>query len=387
MKGINPKILIWAREEAGFSQEEIADHLKKNLEIIQEWEKGSTGPSFPQLEKLAEKYKRPTALFFFSEIPDETSIEDHFRSLPEKQVAFIAPHLRFLIRKAKAMCINLSELNNGTNPAEKFMLADLSVGQKSIDATTSELRSYLGIDLDTQRQFKTYDMAFKEWRLALEKHGVFVFKDAFKDDGISGFCLYDEIFPIIWINNSMSHSRQIFTLFHELAHLLFHRNDIEMSSKDEDYLRGLSPEDRKIERFCNAFAGKFLVPDDAFSEYLDAAVNDYNLDYIAKRFVVSREVILRKFLDINKITSAFYSTKISQWRKQYEAKAKKNVSGSGGNSNYTKRAYLGENYMEMVFSQYYRNNISAEQAADYLGVKISRIPKMESLIFEERTKQ
>ena len=387
MKGINPKILIWARKEAGFSQEEIAAYLKKDLKIIQQWEKGFAGPSFPQLEKLAEKYKRPTALFFFSKIPDETSIEGHFRSLPEKQVALIAPHLRFLIRKAKAMRINLSELNNGVNPAERFLLADLSVRRKSIDVTTYELRNCLGIDLDTQRQFKTHDTAFKKWRLALEERGVFVFKDAFKDDGISGFCLYDEVFPIIWINNSMSHSRQIFTLFHELAHLLFHRNDIEMSSKDEDYLQGLSAEDRRIERFCNAFAGKFLVPDDAFSEYLDVVVNDYNLDDIARRFVVSREVILRKFLDVNKITSAFYSGKISQWKNQYEAKAKKNVTSGGGNANYTKRAYLGENYMEMVFSQYYRNNISAEQAADYLGVKISRIPKMESLIFEERTKQ
>ena len=387
MQGINPKVLIWAREQAGFSQEEIAAHLKKELQIIHEWEKGFSSPSFPQLEKLAKKYKRPTALFFFSEIPKEKSIKDSFRTLPEKKIIFIQPHLRFLIRKAKAMRINLLELNNNRNPAENFLLDDLTAGKKSINTVAAELRNYLGIGLETQKQFRNPDTAFKKWRHALEKHGVFVFKDAFKDDGFSGFCLYDKVFPIIWVNNSMSHSRQIFTLFHELAHLLFNRSDIEMSSSDEDYLENLSSADKRIEMFCNAFAGKFLVPDDAFSKYRNIEVDDYNLKDIAKQFAVSREVILRKFLDNGKVTSAFYSRKVNQWRDEYEARQKKKTGNSGGNANYTRRAYLGENYMEMVFSQYYQNNISTEQLADYLGVKVSRIPKMESLIFEERIKQ
>ena len=387
MQGINPKVLIWAREQAGFSQEEVAAHLKKELRIVQDWEKGFSGPSFPQMEKLAKKYKRPTALFFFSEIPEEKSIKDSFRTLPEKKITFIQPHLRFLIRKAKAMRINLSELNNNRNPAESFLLDDLTVGNKSIDTVAAELRKYLGIDLETQRQFKKHDTAFKKWRHALEKHGIFVFKDTFKDDGFSGFCLYDKVFPIVWVNNSMSHSRQIFTLFHELAHLLFNRSNIEMSSSDKDYLDSLSPIDKRIEIFCNAFAGKFLVPDDVFSKYQDIEVDDYSLKNIARRFVVSREVILRKFLDNDKITSAFYSRKVSQWKDEYEAQQKGKSPRSGGNTNYTKRAYLGENYMEMAFSQYYQNNISTEQLADYLGVKVSRIPKMESLIFEERTSQ
>ena len=385
MQGLNPKVLIWAREQAGFSQEEVAVHLKKEVGIVQDWEKGFSGPSFPQLEKLAKKYKRPTALFFFSEIPEEKSIKDSFRTLPEKKIIIVQPHLRFLIRKAQAMRINLLELNNNRNPAENFLLDDLTVGKKSIDTVAEELRNYLGIDIETQRQFGKHDTAFKKWRRTLEKHGVFVFKEAFKDDGFSGFCLYDKVFPIIWVNNSMPHSRQIFTLFHELAHLLFNRSNIEMSSSDEDYPDSLSSADKRIERFCNAFAGKFLVPDDAFSKYRDIEVDDYSLNNIARRFVVSREVILRKFLDNGKITPAFYSRKVSQWRDEYEERQKKKTRGSGGNTNYTKRAYLGENYMEMVFGQYYQNNISAEQLADYLGVKVSRISRMESLMFEERT--
>src|SRR3546814_17029352 len=49
---------------------------------------------------------------------------------------------------------------------------------------------------------------------------------AFRTDDFSGFCLYDEEFPIIYVNNSSAKTRQIFTYFHELAHLVFHTSGI-----------------------------------------------------------------------------------------------------------------------------------------------------------------
>lgn len=384
MHGVNPTILVWAREQSGFSLADIATHFKKELKFIQDWENGSSSPSFPQLEKLAHKYKRPTALFFFPEVPDEPLISQSFRTLPEQEISYIQPHLRYIIRKAKVMQINLSELNNGINPADKKLLQSISIGNKSIDEVASELRSLIGISVEKQKTYRKPEIAFKAWRNALEKYGVFVFKDAFKDNNFSGFCLYDEVFPVIYINNSLPHSRQVFTLFHELAHLLFGINGIEMSSNNQDYLNELSSDNRKIEVFCNAFSGKFLVPNSAFKQYIDNEINNTTLVNIANQFAVSREVILRKFLDNRKITKEFYKQKVEQWEGEYKASQKrKKDKSSGGNPNYTKRAYLGENYMEIAFTQYYNNNISTQQLADYLDVKPWRIPAIESLIFED----
>jgi Zn-dependent peptidase ImmA (M78 family)/transcriptional regulator with XRE-family HTH domain len=385
MQGINPRILSWAREQSGFSLSDIAAHFKKDNQFIQNWEAGTSSPSFPQLEKLANKYKRPTALFFFPEIPEEEQIGQSFRTLPEQEIAYIQPHLRHIIRKAKVMQMNLLELNNGVNPAEKQLLDSIDVGSKSIDEVANELRLLINISVTQQNKFKKPETAFKAWRNALEKFGIFVFKDSFKDAGFSGFCLYSEVFPIIYINNSLPHSRQVFTLFHELAHLLFGISGIEMLSNNQDYLNELSSNDKKIEVFCNAFSGKFLVPDFAFAQYLNRQINDTNLQNIANQFAVSREVVLRKFLDNGKINNDFYTQKVRQWKNEYanSQKHKKEKQSNGGNPNYTKRAYLGENYMELAFSQYYKNNISTQQLAEYLDVKPWRIPKMESLVFED----
>ena len=371
----------------GLSIAEVADHFKKPLEFVENWEEGESSPSFPQLEKLAKKYKRPTAIFFFSEVPPEDPLEKSFRTLPEQQIRNIKPPLRFLIRKAKVMQINLQELNEGGNPAERFLLRDLNVAGSNVDEIALELRDYFDVDLSEQEKYKNPRTAFKKWRSVVEKHGVFVFKDAFRDDGFSGFCLYDEVFPVIYINNSQPDNRQIFTLFHELAHLLFKNNYIGMTDTGNEYLDSLSDNDREIEILCNAFSGKFLVPDDDFTQHLDFAVNDTSLKNLANKYVVSREVILRKFLNNNRITSQFYEEKVAQWREQWSTSRQRDVKkGSGGDSNFTKRAYLGEIYMELAFSQYIKNNISKEQLADYLDVTVKRIPKMESLIFEKRSK-
>ena len=82
------------------------------------------------------------------------------------------------------------------------------------------VRKFLNIGLEEQKKWEDCDTALKKWRNALAKHDIFVFKEAFRDSGVSGFCLYDKLFPVIFINNSIPKTRQIFTLFHELANLL-----------------------------------------------------------------------------------------------------------------------------------------------------------------------
>ena len=65
MKGINPTIIKWARERSGYTLAEVAKYVHKDVETISNWESGEGAPTYAQLEKLADKFKRPIALFFF----------------------------------------------------------------------------------------------------------------------------------------------------------------------------------------------------------------------------------------------------------------------------------------------------------------------------------
>ena len=130
---------------------------------------------------------------------------------------------------------------------------------------------------------------------------------------------------------------------------------------------------------CNKFAGAFLVPDDDFDIKINKqSVNDTTIRDLANHYCVSREVILRKLLDRKLITQTFYEEKVEQWKQESGKK-----SGKGGDYYLTKRAYLGERYLELVFSRYYQNQFSIDQLADYLGVKVQNVPGMEALLLSK----
>ena len=79
---VNPKVLRWARDSLHLSLEEVANRMKKKILEIEAWERGEALPTYVQLETLAyDIYKRPIALFFFPEVPEEETIEQSFRTL------------------------------------------------------------------------------------------------------------------------------------------------------------------------------------------------------------------------------------------------------------------------------------------------------------------
>lgn len=346
---VNHKVLRWARETGGFAIDDVVEkiNLKRvTSATIKSWEEeGAANPTYAQLEQLAYKiYKRPLALFFFPEPPDEETPTQSFRTLPEYEISLMEPRLRYLIRQARVMQINLAELNDGVTPAKHQILHDLSFRpDASIAEMTAKVRKYLGVNLDTQKTWKNPDTAFKAWRNTFEDNGVFVFKETFNqragrgamESPFSGFCLYDKQFPIIYVNNSKSDTRQIFTLFHELSHLLLGTGGVD--TRLDDYIHLLKGDARKTEILCNRFAGSFLVPDVDFNKRIAGiSISETLIQKMAKQYCVSREVILRKFLDRNLIEQSYYERQVKVWERAAPSK-----SGSGGNYYLTKGTYLG----------------------------------------------
>src|SRR3984893_1649792 len=221
---VNKKLIEWARKSAGLTLSEATEKFSH----IAAWEEGTSFPTYPQLEKLANEFKLPVAVFFFPEPPTLPPIRESFRTLPDAEFDQIPRQVRFLLRKAKALQINLAELTQGRNPAARLITRDLRLPDNiSIARMAERVREYLGIPIAEQYQWPDDETALKAWRSALQASGIFVFKDAFRVDTYSGFSLYDDEFPIIYVNNSAAKTRQTFTLFHELAHLLFRTSGID----------------------------------------------------------------------------------------------------------------------------------------------------------------
>jgi len=379
---INPSVLTWARESANLLIEDVALQMKKSPEAIEAWEKGDSSPTYVQLETLAYTvYKRPVAIFFFPQPPEEVTPKKSFRTLPESEVEELGPRFLRVFRRGQAMQINLEELTDGENPAASKIFRDIRFQPRGdVVAMAGSVRKYLDVAIATQVRWPTTEVALERWRSAVEDKGIFVFKDALRDDDISGFCIYDPEFPVIYINNSMPKTRQIFTLFHELTHLLFKTGGVD--KQNDAFVRRIRGDNRRIEVLCNRFAGEFLLPRKEFNKVISGVrVNEEGIEKLARRYKVSREVILRKCLDRGLVDQAYYEEKSARWTKEAREKAGERT---GGNYYSNVATYLGDGYLDLVFKSYYRKRFAVDQLAEYLGVKTASIPGLETAFLGKR---
>ena len=245
-----------------------------------------------------------------------------------------------------------------------------------------QTRVYLDISVDTQAGWSSPREALENWRDHIEGKGVFVFKDAFQDDFVDGFCLVHEQFPVIYLNNSRLPARQIFSLFHELAHLLLGESGIALDVR----LGG-----GRIEVFCNQFAGEFLVP----SSDLEVRLNNYPvyddnaIAELASYYKVSRPVILLKLVNQGIFTQEDYTQKAAQWTKEHEARSEKKAGGDspgGGNYYNTLAVYLGYRFMELAFSKYRQGQCSIEELAEHLNVKVKNLSRLEDCLLRKASR-
>lgn len=371
----------WARKSVGMNISDVATMLKRSPEEIEGWERGTGAPTYPQLEKLAYQiYKRPLAIFFLPAPPEEILPQREFRTLPDADMQTLARDTYLHIRRAHAYQIALKDLFDGQNPAEHRVWQAVSLSSdKDISTQAEGVREYLGITLERQTAWKTDEKALKEWRKSIEDCGVFVFKAAFKQKDISGFCLVDEHLPIVYLNNSTTKTRQIFSLMHELAHLLFQMNGL--SKFDTSYIDQLPKREKEVERFCNAIAAEVLIPGwdfDAqakrFPDNVEQATEVQFAD-LASRYGVSREAVLRRFLDQGRVGKAFYESKAKFWAAQKKQEGR-------GNWYITQGAYISDRFAREVVSRHYRHQISVEQAADFLGIKPKNYAGFEERILQ-----
>ena len=368
---INPRVLTWAREVAGYSIE----HDKVRFKKIYEWENGVSSPTYPQLAMLAEHYKRPIALFLFPEVPEEEPIEQSLRAISNDELIYLSPKVRFLFRKAHTFQIYLKELYSDEYSQQIKKVAWLKQDSTNISNLANKVRDFLSISIEDQKKFGSEDIALEEWRNTLANNGVYVFKEAFEDERVSGFCVYDEVFPIIYLNSSTSKTRQMFTLFHELAHLLLKQTFLDVYDKN-DYWSLEKESISNTEWNCDKFAANFLIPDSDILSQIKGCIIDVNrVQELAKIYKVSRHVILRKLWDIGIITKSEYYNRIKEIKAPHKNKPE-SFEKSGGSYYNTKFSYLGKPYFSLVFKKYYRKEISELKAAEYLDAKVKSFKEM-----------
>lgn len=230
---------------------DVANHISGfRSEVIDKWERGEELPSITEAKKLANLYKVPFATFYLSNPPEKkTKAYTDRRTYNDTVYRETSYELESEIGRItgnRQIIVNLSD------DTEYRSLP--SVGPKLSEKQIADvIRKYFELDLPFKNKSAYRNNGFNYYRALLEHYGIMVAQIT----GVSlsemrGISMYYDTFPIIAINNKDFERAKVFSLFHEVAHLVRRSSSLCFtSSSDIDWSQSIANIDQQLYKKYN----------------------------------------------------------------------------------------------------------------------------------------
>ena len=199
---------------------------------------------------------------------------------------------------------------------ESLPAFSLSIVGTDVKQWADSIRQIFKLELKDQCSLPSKRKFYLYIRNKIEKQGVFIQGFSGVDTEIArGVAIYNDIYPIIGINNDDRYPAKTFSIIHELVHIIKRQ-----STMCNDMVTSFSAQQEEV--FCNAVAGEVLVPEQAIMTLVkNRKIKDFTEDNIASLadvFSVSKEVISRRLLDVGEISKPEYDTFILEFKRTFD---------------------------------------------------------------------
>lgn len=388
---VKAPLLVWARESAGFSVDEAALKAKVNSARLESWERGEARPTVPQLRKLAKVYKRPLSVFFLPEPPPQPEPIHDFRRLPDQEPPPTSPALRLEIRRAYRRRLIASELLHEQLARPPLVEIPRAALNEDPEYVGQVARNWLNVRLEDQFRWSGAYKPLNEWISAFEHRGILVFQTSkvpLKE--MRGFSLSEPHLPVIVLNANDPPRGRVFSLLHEFTHLMLNLSGL---CEPERVSWRARTQDESVEVFCNHAAGAALVPARDLLRQPSVEENrqrlewdDETLSFLADLFTVSREVILRRMLILERTTHEFYEQKRAQFQEEYRRIAERREEEEEGEERRYPPYYrvivrnVGRAFARLVVDAFERDRITPAEVSDYLGIKLKHLDDISAVV-------
>lgn len=385
---ITAKVFKWARESAKMTEEIAASKVAVPIEKFKEWENGNDYPTIRQAQKLAKAYRRPFALFFLPDVPNDFQPLQDFRKAGSKELSTSSI---FIIREIQQKQAWIRDVNEESNENKVSF-----IGKYSIKDNPKIVAQDILNELNINPLNYSSNNPILEWIDKAESNGVFISRTSYihprlklDSNEIQGFAIADSYAPFVFINSNDWNAPRLFTLVHELAHLWISEtgisNDIEPSIKNIN-------EYNPIELFCNEVAANALIPIE-FIENLDDKAFDNAKEVFknAKSIGVSSFALLVRALNLNIISLSVYKNLKHQadieynefLKREENKKLKQKQKEKKGGPNYF-LLLLNRNsrlFTQTVLDAFHGGVIEPSLASNLLNVQVNKFPKLEAQMY------
>lgn len=372
---ISPSVLKWARLTSyGSRTDEVAAKLKIDKRLIEEWELKEQEMSISMLKKLSKLYRRHISVLLL-ENPPRSLQQPKFRRLPDILSADLDLKTIRVIRDAQEIQLATKSL---IGEIKNIFISNLSNHTTNPVRTAKEVTLALKINNETRKEGKDAREQLNVWKNMLQKNNVIVCEMSYPSVDSWGFALADDICPTIVLNASTSYNARIFTLFHELGHIILKQSDIDF----ELDLLGESSDTSEV--WCNNFAANLLVPDELLVRYIPkGTLSEQVVIEVAKMLRVSTAVIWRRALDMGYLTRSEYNSIHNEMKsfKSFPNVSKHYYAASPDTHLYVKIKSKSGLFISTVLNAYSENKIGYADMMGYLKIKEIYLARLQRLMF------
>lgn len=375
---VNPALLVWAREQSGYTPELVAKRLGVKLERLEAWESGERKPTVRQTQELAKYYHRPFGVFFLPQPPSVPPLAAEYRRLPGVRPGVESPEFRLAVRvmlQRREVALELNE-ELGFDPPEFRSAAHISEGPASVG---KHLRDALGVAVEEQLAWRDEWQAWREWRSAVEEAGVLVFQfpkvplEQTRGVSLLGFPL-----PAVGINSKESApGARIYSLIHELVHIA-----LALGKEETVALREPRNDSQwlEVERFAEEAASEAIIPQGALESLLRGiSVQREGWDVaqvrgLAGKFRVTPLAMATRLRSAGAMSWEGYRRWRAEWN-EYLSTLKPRKGGIASPVDKT-LGRAGRPFVQLVLEALDANRITAVDASRYLNLRFDHIDKL-----------
>lgn len=294
----NPNILPDVLRARSLTREQLSQRLGINLTQLEAELRREPEPRQGILNEIAKELALPPFIFFMEQSPQLHDVLPDFRA-PNPAPRAKSRETMESIHFAEGIQKTVME---GQVRGAPQLPAFTATDHADVDAFALTARSFFNITLEDQSNAKDAREFYIICRKKIEEKGIFVLHDSFPHTDGSGFCLAHPLYPVIVVNTmQQTRGRRLFTLIHELAHVLMGKSGI-----SDPFVR-----ENATERLCNRFAGAFLVPRSYVASLLGTPtpVNDPDYDVVrwaSRRLKISQEATVLRLEQLSLYRSGSY---------------------------------------------------------------------------------
>jgi Zn-dependent peptidase ImmA (M78 family) len=333
------------------------DILKSKINHLDQFLSGEKQPTFNQLSDIAKKINIPTGLLLINKTVDTENKRLEFRTISSDEFHGMSEELRdtILAMEIKQDFLH-NEITEKLNFIGKYSISD------DISIVANAIRKKLEIPEFFQNEAGPNPLNYL--RHKINEIGIFVFFNGKVKDNthrpldvneFRGFVLLDDKAPIIFINQKDSKTGQLFTLVHELIHIFVGSEEIFNVIDTGQY------QFDRTEAFINKVTAEILVPHKIFLQ-----TNLMNSKILANKFRVSEFVIVRRLLDLQKISLSEYQKRITELQENFDKLQQDKPSGGSYRNNIN--FMIDKKFFNYIENAVIQDRLSYTDAFNIIGV-------------------